>query len=188
MTPDTKGVTGECTHVVHHHKRYKICWCEFMNRLTTICVVLHFIGSACGRDLAVSSSPRPWIAVFVLPEKESTFFKMAVTKSDLDPKIRKMSITYYNWLFEVKSQIWPSKEMSHDFLKGQLLGLVGTPLTAPVIFFCHSYHTLVGYFVESKKNFVHPVLKIGTANKSEWKFWEGEWTLRTCQAMVCLQV
>ena len=36
-----------------------------------------------------SSSPRPWIDVFVLPEKSN----MAVTESDPDPKIRKMSIT-----------------------------------------------------------------------------------------------
>ena len=28
----------------------------------------------------------PWIAVFVLPEK-ITFFNMAVTESDLDPKV-----------------------------------------------------------------------------------------------------
>ena len=37
-----------------------------------------------------------WIAVFALPEK-SMFFNMAVTDSDLDPKIRKMAITFY-WL------------------------------------------------------------------------------------------
>ena len=150
VTLDTKGVTGEqsghmmtdchcsrhngCIHVVHHHKRYKMCWCEFINCLTTICVVLHFIGSAGGRDLAVSSSPRPWIAVFVLPEKVSTFFNKAVTESDLDPKVRKMATTYYNWLFEVKSQIWPSKEMSHDFLRGQPLGLVRTPWPLPLSF------------------------------------------------------
>ena len=39
--------------------------------------------------LAVSFSPRPGIDVFALPEKPN----MAVTKSDPDPKIRKMSIT-----------------------------------------------------------------------------------------------
>ena len=38
--------------------------------------------------LAVSSSTRPWIDVFALREK----LNMAVTKSDLDPKVRKMSI------------------------------------------------------------------------------------------------
>ena len=36
--------------------------------------------------LAVSSSPRPWIDVFD---------SMAVTESELDPKVRKMSITFY---------------------------------------------------------------------------------------------
>ena len=41
-------------------------------------------------SLAVSSSPRPWIDVFALPEK----FNMAVTESDLDPKVRKISITF----------------------------------------------------------------------------------------------
>ena len=33
---------------------------------------------------------RPWIGVFVLPEK----INMAVTERDLDPKVRKMSITF----------------------------------------------------------------------------------------------
>ena len=41
-------------------------------------------------SLAVSSSPRPWIGVFALPEK----FNMAETESDPDPKIRKMYITF----------------------------------------------------------------------------------------------
>ena len=40
--------------------------------------------------LAVLSSPGPWIDVFALPEK----INMAVTESDLDPKVRKMSITF----------------------------------------------------------------------------------------------
>ena len=40
--------------------------------------------------LDVSSSPRLWIDVFALPER----FNMAATESDLDPKIRKMSITF----------------------------------------------------------------------------------------------
>ena len=41
-------------------------------------------------DVAVSSSRRSWIDVFALPEK----FNMAVTESDLDPKVLKMSITF----------------------------------------------------------------------------------------------
>ena len=40
--------------------------------------------------LAVSSSLRPWIDVFALPEK----LNMAVTESNADPKVRKMSITF----------------------------------------------------------------------------------------------
>ena len=36
--------------------------------------------------IVVTSSPRPWIAVYDLPE-ESTFFNMAVTEGDLDPKV-----------------------------------------------------------------------------------------------------
>ena len=40
--------------------------------------------------LAVSSSPRPWMDVYALPEKSN----MAVTESDLDSKVRKMSITF----------------------------------------------------------------------------------------------
>ena len=37
--------------------------------------------------IAVSSSLRPWIDVLALPEK----INMAVTESDPDPKVRKMS-------------------------------------------------------------------------------------------------
>ena len=40
--------------------------------------------------VAVSSSPRPWMDVFALSEKSN----MAVTKSDPDPKVRKMSKTF----------------------------------------------------------------------------------------------
>ena len=40
--------------------------------------------------LAVSSSSRPWMDVLALPEKSN----MAVTESDPDPKVRKMSITF----------------------------------------------------------------------------------------------
>ena len=43
-----------------------------------------------GHIVAVSSSPRPWIDVFASPEK----LNMAVTESDLDPKVRKMSISF----------------------------------------------------------------------------------------------
>ena len=41
-------------------------------------------------SLAVSSSQRPWIDVFAVPQK----FNMAVTESNLDPKVRKISITF----------------------------------------------------------------------------------------------
>ena len=37
--------------------------------------------------VSVSFSPRPWIDLFAVPEKSNT----AVTESDLDPKVRKMS-------------------------------------------------------------------------------------------------
>ena len=40
--------------------------------------------------IAVSSSLRLWMDVFALPEKSN----MAVTESDLDSKVRKMSITF----------------------------------------------------------------------------------------------
>ena len=40
--------------------------------------------------LAVLSSLRPGMDVFALPEKSN----MAVTESDPDPKVRKMSITF----------------------------------------------------------------------------------------------
>ena len=48
-------------------------------------------GDSQGFYLAVSSTPRPWIDAFGLPEK----FNMAATESDLDSKVRKMSITFY---------------------------------------------------------------------------------------------
>ena len=41
--------------------------------------------------LAVSSSPSPLIDVSALPQK----FYMTVTENDLDPKVRKMSTTFY---------------------------------------------------------------------------------------------
>ena len=43
-----------------------------------------------GRLVAVSSSLRAWIDVFALFEK----FNMAVTESDPNPKVRKMSKTF----------------------------------------------------------------------------------------------
>ena len=66
-----------------------------------------------GQDLAVSSSPRPWIDVFALPEK----FNMAVTERDLDLKVRKMSITYFLMTVRhliLKNYFWP------DFSRGSL--------------------------------------------------------------------
>ena len=42
-----------------------------------------------GQGVAVTSFRRPWIAVFVLPEKSTV-----LTERDLDPKGRKMSITF----------------------------------------------------------------------------------------------
>ena len=50
------------------------------------------------RGIAVLSSPRPWIDVFALPQT----FNMAVTQSDPDPKVRKMSIT----VMTVRPQSW----------------------------------------------------------------------------------
>ena len=44
--------------------------------------------------LAVSSSSRPWVDVFALPEKSN----MAVTESD--PRVLKMSIYFY-WLCDL---------------------------------------------------------------------------------------
>ena len=41
-------------------------------------------------QVAVSSSPRPCMNVFALPETSN----MAVTESDPDPKVRKMSISF----------------------------------------------------------------------------------------------
>ena len=52
---------------------------------------LHFCIGACAfSSLSVSSSPRPWIDVFALPEK----FNMALTESDLDLKVQEMFITF----------------------------------------------------------------------------------------------
>ena len=43
-----------------------------------------------GHGLAVSSSPRPWIDLFALPEK----FNKAVIESDPEPNVRKISIIF----------------------------------------------------------------------------------------------
>ena len=48
------------------------------------------VPEAAGRSLAMSSSPRPWIDVFVWYEKSN----IAVTERDPDPKVRKMFITF----------------------------------------------------------------------------------------------
>ena len=59
--------------------------------LIIICAYAVIFQRGGGRPaLAVSSSPRPWIDVFALPEKSN----IAVTESDLDPMVRKMSITF----------------------------------------------------------------------------------------------
>ena len=72
----------------------------------------------------MSSSSRPWIDVVALPEK----FNMAVTESDLDPKVRKnghnflMSVRPLSWACGHGTEVllWQPKEMSHDFVRGQL--------------------------------------------------------------------
>ena len=62
-------------------------WFYYMSYICIECrsLILLRVG-----DLAVSPFPRPWIDVFALPEK----FNMAVTESDLDPKVSKMSIIF----------------------------------------------------------------------------------------------
>ena len=57
------------------------------NKMIEVLMYMHRIGTI---RLAVSPSPRPWIDVFASPEK----FNMAVTESDPDAKVRKMSITF----------------------------------------------------------------------------------------------
>ena len=61
---------------------------KFVFKLLDKCIQYAGIQTAIG--VAVSSSPRPWIDVFVLPEKSN----MAVTESDPDLKVWKMSITF----------------------------------------------------------------------------------------------
>ena len=101
----------------------------------------HTIPPAC--RVAVSSTSRPWIDVFALPEK----FNMAVTESDPDLKVRKMTVRPFSWacgnktemllilkklfsvwLFVRKSYLWPSREMSTRSICGwnlfQPLGLL----------------------------------------------------------------
>ena len=53
-------------------------------------LVTTFVHTHAGLNLDVSSSSRPWIDAFALPGK----FNMAVTENDLDPKHRKISITF----------------------------------------------------------------------------------------------
>ena len=57
---------------------------------TDSCVLQSGLISKPNSIVAASSSPRPWTDAFALPEK----FKMAVTESDLDLKVRKMSIMF----------------------------------------------------------------------------------------------
>ena len=91
------------------------------------------------QSFAVSSSPRPWMDVFALPEKSN----MAVTERDPDPKVWKspwlvddcatseLSMRAWNWNVTDSKKpyfwpdyspifpIWQSKEMSHDFVRSQ---------------------------------------------------------------------
>ena len=69
------------------HKENNLC--HFI--AGSLSVTLFSIRSVLGGLLVdVSSSLRAWIDVFALFEK----FNMAVTESDPDPKVRKMSITF----------------------------------------------------------------------------------------------
>ena len=71
----------------------RVSW-EYHGRIHTPWIIVIIYLAETGH--ALSSSPRPWIDVFALPEK----FSMAVTESDLDPKVRKISIFFY-WLCDL---------------------------------------------------------------------------------------
>ena len=132
-----------------------VCWVWFSYTPTCKYIILlpgthnRFICSLCEQiqqriqqcarrgEIAVSFSARPWLDVFALPEKSNK----ALPESDPDPKVWKMSITFY-WLCDLWAEhgvemllilkitifdlitplyfpIWQSKEMSHNFVRGQ---------------------------------------------------------------------
>ena len=66
------------------------------NKIMSLVLFCH---SVAGLVAAVSSSPRPWIDVFALLEKNN----IAVTDSEPDPKVRKMSIFF---LMAVRPLSW----------------------------------------------------------------------------------
>ena len=76
-----------------HGGRFIAFWCGDVHHDHSTSESLTPTLSVCecaGKKCAVSSSPRPWVDVFALPEKSN----MAVTESDPDPKVRKMSVTF----------------------------------------------------------------------------------------------
>ena len=72
---------------------------------------INWLFSPASTRLAVSSSPRPWIDVFALLEK----FNMAVTESDPDPKVQKMSITYIFYSFSTRIDFWRHTYICRDY-------------------------------------------------------------------------
>ena len=78
--------------VKHRNPMVDQCWASVVDDDAGPALAQHWDDVSCllGRTLALSSSLWPWIDVFALPEK----FNMAVTESDTDPKVRKMSITF----------------------------------------------------------------------------------------------
>ena len=68
---------------------------KLLSRLSDEKTVGLWLFKVCGccHSFAVSSSPRPWMDVSALPEKSN----MAVTESDPDPKVQKMSICGWNF-------------------------------------------------------------------------------------------
>ena len=94
---------------------------------------------------AVTSSPMPWITVFVSPEKINVFqdsgdwewsrpqgpkivhnfvmttWKLSWACDFVAKKLLILTKIFSTRLFEGKSSIWPSKELSHDFARGQSL-------------------------------------------------------------------
>ena len=67
-------------------------------QLANVSPIIDYIACcALGHLCEVSSSPRPWIDVFALPEK----CNMAVTERDLDPKVR-----LHNFVMTVRAVSW----------------------------------------------------------------------------------
>ena len=119
-------------------------------------------------NVAVSSSPRPWIDVLALTGK----FNMAVTERDLDPKLQKMFITCW-WLCGLWAEHVDATDSKNTFFRPDYSGTglwYNRPKKYPTILYgcgwgCGMFQPLG----------LSPIITICTPNHmSHWILWTSD--------------